>query len=254
MNKQNASPPSACGESTSSGRKVLMISVFLCDPQPIVQEGLKTILDGQENFELIGTAGTLEEAFSEIGHNPPNLAIVDRSFGIHNLLDWITRLRQANPATQLVLWAATISDLECFRVLQAGARGILRKTASHDVLFHCLQTVARKELWTEDLFASPDSPLDRPRNRPRTPREQEVADLVSKGMKNREIGESLSIATGTVKIHLMHIFEKTGIRDRFELALHGLRLACERERTPSAVAEQQTAGPEKVPSLLPEKS
>ena len=254
MNKQNASPPSACGESTSCERKVLMISVFLCDPQPIVQEGLKTILGGQENFELVGTAGTLEEAFSEIGHNPPNLAIVDRSFGIHNLLDWIARVRQANPETQLVLWAATISDLECFRVLQAGARGILRKTTSHEVLFHCLQTVARKELWTEDLSVSPDSPLDRPRNRPLTPREQEVADLVSKGMKNREIAESLSIATGTVKIHLMHIFEKTGIRDRFELALHGLRLACEREGDPSTVAEQQTVGPEKVPSLLLEKS
>ena len=51
-----------------------MISVFLCDPQPIVQEGLKTILGGQENFELVGTAGPLEGAFSEIGRNPPNLA------------------------------------------------------------------------------------------------------------------------------------------------------------------------------------
>ncbi len=230
-----------------------MISVFLCDPQPIVQEGLKTILGGQENFELIGTAGTLEEAFLEIGRNPPNLAIVDRSFGIHNLLDWIARLRQAKPETQLVVWAATISDVECFRVLQAGARGILRKTTSHEVLFHCLQTVARRELWTEDLSVSAESPLDRPRNRPLTPREQEVAELVAKGMKNREIAESLSIATGTVKIHLMHIFEKTGIRDRFELALHGLRLACEREGDPATAPQQPTTEEEKVPALSREK-
>ena len=173
MNKQNANPPSACGESTPSGRKVLMISVFLCDPQPIVQEGLKTILDGQENFELVGTAGSLEEAFSEIGLNPPNLAIVDRSFGIHNLLDWITRLRQASPETQLVVWAATISDLECFRVLQAGPRGILRKTTSHEVLFHCLQTVARKERWTEDLCL----PLP---TRPSTGRETDLSHRGSK--------------------------------------------------------------------------
>ena len=253
MNKQNAIPPSTRRETTSFGRKLLMISVFLCDPQPIVQEGLKTILGGQENFELIGTAGTLEEAFSEIGRNPPNLAIVDRSFGIHNLLDWIARLRQAKPETQLVVWAATISDVECFRVLQAGARGILRKTTSHEVLFHCLQTVARRELWTEDLSVSAESPLDRPRNRPLTPREQEVAELVAKGMKNREIAESLSIATGTVKIHLMHIFEKTGIRDRFELALHGLRLACEREGDPATAPQQPTTEEEKVPALSREK-
>ena len=74
MDKQDAGPPTARGEGTLSGRKVLMISVFLCDPQPIVQEGLRTVLGAQENFELIGTAGTLEEAFSEIGQNPPNLA------------------------------------------------------------------------------------------------------------------------------------------------------------------------------------
>jgi DNA-binding NarL/FixJ family response regulator len=86
--------------------------------------------------------------------------------------------------------------------------------------------------------------LEQPRNRPLTPREVEVAALVSKGMKNREIAESLGIATGTVKIHLMHIFEKTGIRDRFELALRGLRNATEKDR--GAVPTMQNA-PVEVP-------
>jgi DNA-binding NarL/FixJ family response regulator len=96
-------------------------------------------------------------------------------------------------------------------------------------------------LWTENLFLSKDSPLGRPRNRPLTPREEEVAALVAKGLKNREIAEALNIATGTVKIHLMHIFEKTGIRDRFELALQGLRLACERSLEETAdLSAQQT--------------
>ena len=63
--------------------------------------------------------------------------------------------------------------------------------------------------------------------RPRalTPREQEIIALVARGLKNREIAAALSIATGTVKIHIMHIFEKTGIRDRFELAMYGLKMA-----------------------------
>ena len=95
---------------------------------------------------------------------------------------------------------------------------------------------------------SDDSPLRRPRTRPLTPREQQVAELVSKGMKNREIAEALSIATGTVKIHLMHIFEKTGIRDRFELALHGLRLACEPTR--KGIGSSTDTDQSGLPSLL----
>ncbi len=104
----------------------------------------------------------------------------------------------------------------------------MKKSIAPDALSHCLRTVAAGEIWTENLYLLKETPLERPRNRPLTPREQEVAALFAKGMKNRKIAEALGIATRTVKIHLMHIFEKTGIRDRFELALQGLRLAAGR--------------------------
>jgi DNA-binding NarL/FixJ family response regulator len=206
-----------------------MISVCLCDPQPIVQQGLKAILESSEDLRLVASGTTLEEASAQLERLRPTVLIVDRGFGMHPLLEWIAKSRQHHPETEVVVWASAISDVECFRALQAGARGIMKKTVSIAALHHCLRTVASKELWTENLFLSKDQPLGRPRNRPLTPREQQVASLVAKGMKNREIAEALEIATGTVKIHLMHIFEKTGIRDRFELALHGLRLATARD-------------------------
>jgi DNA-binding NarL/FixJ family response regulator len=206
-----------------------MISVCLCDPQPIVQQGLQAILEASEDLEFAGSGASLEEATNQLERLRPAVVIVDRGFGMHPLLEWIAKTRQKHPETEVVVWASAISDVECFRALQAGARGIMKKTVSIAALQHCLRTVSKKELWTENLFLSKDQPLGRPRNRPLTPREQQVASLVAKGMKNREIAEALEIATGTVKIHLMHIFEKTGIRDRFELALHGLRLATARE-------------------------
>jgi two-component system nitrate/nitrite response regulator NarL len=58
---------------------------------------------------------------------------------------------------------------------------------------------------------------------PLTARELQVMELVERGLKNKDIGESLGIRTGTVKIHLKHIFEKTGIRGRYGLAISGLR-------------------------------
>ena len=57
-----------------------------------------------------------------------------------------------------------------------------------------------------------------------TPREEEILNLVMRGMKNKQIADALQITTGTVKVHLMHIFEKTGVKDRFELAMYGRKL------------------------------
>jgi len=207
-----------------------MISVCLCDPQPVVHRGLEAMLAGSTRFEFRGVCKTLEEARGLADREKPDVLILDRSFGMHAVLETVTRLRAEAKSVRIILWAATVSDVECFRALQAGARGILRKTVDAETLEECLVAVTENELWTETLHNLREATLEHPRSRPLTPREQEVANLVAKGMKNREIAESLGIATGTVKIHLMHIFEKTGIRDRFELALQGLRLATEREQ------------------------
>ena len=215
--------------------KNLTFTVHLCNPQPVLSQGLKTVLEGTDEFQLTGSSASLEQASRELERAATDIVLVDRCFGMHSLLGWINQTTERHPRSRVILWAADITDVECFRALQGGARGIVKKTASLDALLHCLRTVSGGGIWTEDVYLKGDSPLDRPRTRPLTQREQQVAGLVSKGMKNREIGEELHIATGTVKIHLMHIFEKTGIRDRFELALHGLRLACERDQNEAAI-------------------
>ncbi|MEZ5365844.1 MAG: response regulator transcription factor [Bryobacterales bacterium] len=208
-----------------------MISVCLCDPQPVVHEGLRVLLEHSDDLSLADAVEDLRDAIDMAADHRPDVVIFDRSFGMHSVLESVAELRAKGLSAKVVIWAASISDVECFRAIQAGARGIMKKTVEPEALYHCLRTVAGNQLWTENLYETRDMPLERPRSRPLTPREQEVAALVAKGMKNREIAETLGIATGTVKIHLMHIFEKTGIRDRFELALHGLRRTNERERS-----------------------
>ena len=221
-----------------------MVSICLCDPQPVVQRGLQGLLEHNDKFKLLAASSQLARIDELMSSCSPDVLIIERSFGMHAALEAITQLKQTHPRLKVVVWAAQISDIECFRLLQAGARGILKKTASPELIYHCLDRVTDNHLWTEDLYNSPQTSLEQPRNRPLTPREVQVASLVSKGMKNREIAESLGIATGTVKIHLMHIFEKTGIRDRFELALRGLRNATEKDRGAAPAAE---ATPAEVP-------
>jgi DNA-binding NarL/FixJ family response regulator len=88
---------------------------------------------------------------------------------------------------------------------------------------NCVHTVATGGAWMqEDLFGAAGRPVRGARS-PLTLREMQVMELVERGLKNREIGGQLGIQTGTVKIHLKHIFEKTGIRGRYGLALSGLK-------------------------------
>jgi DNA-binding NarL/FixJ family response regulator len=83
--------------------------------------------------------------------------------------------------------------------------------------------VAAGQTWMEDsILQDQERPGGVAKSR-LTAREQEIAELVEKGLKNREIARTLGIQTGTVKIHLKHIFEKTGCRGRYGLALNGLR-------------------------------
>ena len=63
------------------------------------------------------------------------------------------------------------------------------------------------------------------------PREREIVEFVCRGMKNKEIADALSITPGTVKVHLMHIFEKTGVKDRFQLALQGRQFLASAEES-----------------------
>jgi DNA-binding NarL/FixJ family response regulator len=109
------------------------------------------------------------------------------------------------------------------RFLQAGARGVVRRTSEAEVLVTCLRSVTSGQTWLEDGIFGDMERMPNPRRSQLTPRELEVADLVEKGLRNRDIARNLGIQTGTVKIHLKHIFEKTGVRGRYGLALSGLR-------------------------------
>jgi DNA-binding NarL/FixJ family response regulator len=123
-----------------------------------------------------------------------------------------------------VLWVHELAEVDCFRALRCGARGILKKTLPVTALLECLRGVARGDVWIEGAPEEAPHGGER-RSAPRlTPREKQIVQQICEGLKNKEIAQALSITAGTVKVHLMHIFEKTGVKDRFELAIQGRKL------------------------------
>jgi two-component system, NarL family, nitrate/nitrite response regulator NarL len=203
---------------------VSTLTVFACDSQPIVLEGLQKILSQSEEFQLLGLSSNLIEALGAVREYRPDILLVDHTGGLKMLFQFISDARSLCPQCQPVLWVNDLAEIDCFRALQVGARGVFKKTLPVNSLMDCLKAVARGDIWIEGSVEQLSPGFER-RSAPRlTPREREIVKQVCAGLKNKEIAGTLSITAGTVKVHLMHIFEKTGVKDRFELAIQGRKL------------------------------
>ena len=203
-------------------------TISLCDTQPVATEGIRTLIAGDPSLRFLESTGTLALALDHVRCAAPSVLILDKAFGMQAILEWFEALRSASDrdrghATGIVVWGVSVTEAEALRLLQAGARGILRKTAGVPVILSCLRTVAAGRSWMEDCVFRDGGRNDRYPRSELTSREQQVLELVEQGLKNKDIAQELSIRPGTVKIHLKHIFEKTGVRGRYGLALTVLK-------------------------------
>ena len=201
-------------------------SIAICDTQPVTAEGVRNLLRGVTDLKFLTATESLAQAAEMVRKQHPNVLILDKGFGIQAVLDWLAEIQEADGTplqTGLVVWGVSVTEAEALRFLQAGARGIIRKSAGVQAIVACLRTVAAGRSWMEDCVFRDSTRSDRYPRSELTAREQQVLELVEQGFKNKEIAGELGIRPGTVKIHLKHIFEKTGVRGRYGLALNGLR-------------------------------
>jgi len=205
-------------------------TVFLCEAEPASIAGLRWYLEETKEFVLIGQASTLAASVPMISELRPQILLMDHASGLRSALHFLSELTYLSEATACVLWTRDVPESELVRAFRAGAKGFVRKTSPLSVVLDAFRKVIKGETFLEESASPALRQWTSRRNLPRlTPREREIIELVTHGMKNREIAARLSITPGTVKVHLMHIFEKTGTRDRYELAVRGMRLLVELE-------------------------
>jgi DNA-binding NarL/FixJ family response regulator len=192
--------------------------VLLCSDEPILAEGLARILTGCEALDLISYCSGMQDLRAQMELHQPDVLLVDLTAGV--TFGVLSGLHEAASEAKIVLWVHSISTELALQAMSLGVRGILRKTLPTDTLLRCLTRVNEGELWFEKSLT--DSIMSA-RRYSLTRREGQLVSLLSQGLKNKEIATALTISEGTVKVYLSRLFQKLGVKDRFELALYGLK-------------------------------
>jgi two-component system nitrate/nitrite response regulator NarL len=200
-------------------------TVYVYESQPLVVEGLIRVFEQCEDLSISGYSGEAHTAIHEVLLKPVDVLLLGQPPTARSILPLLAQVRDSQVSTRIVLWVGEMSEMDAFRALQMGARGVITRVQPISSFLECIRTVARGAVWIDGASKTPVETTGRRASALRlTRREKEIIEYICRGLKNREIAEALSITAGTVKVHLMHIFEKTGAKDRFQLALQGRQL------------------------------
>jgi DNA-binding NarL/FixJ family response regulator len=185
-------------------------------------EGLRNLLHSTGEWRVLAAERRPADLLNSVRRWRPDVAVFDRAFGLDPVLDAIQTMRGSGIATAPVVWGVSISEADAVHLVRAGALGVVRKTCTLSALVDCMAAAAGRGTWVDGGLAPAAETTPCVAPPALTRRELQIMELVERSLRNREIAAALGIRVGTVKIHLRHIFEKTGTRGRHGLALLGL--------------------------------
>ena len=199
-----------------------MIRVMIADDQRVVRDGLTMLVGLVDDVEIVGTAADGAEAVQLARATRPDVALMDLRMPELDGAEATRLIRSELPETHVLVLTTYADDDSLFPALEAGARGYLTKDASAEEIEEAIRAVAAGRTHLEPAVqqrlvrAVVDSRTAATSDLPDelTPREAEVLELIAAGLSNPEIAAALVVSGATVKTHVNHIFQKTGVRDR----------------------------------------
>src|SRR5262252_8263699 len=213
----------------SKGAAKNRIRVIIADDHAVLRESLAILLSSQPDFLVEGWASNGQEALELVKHHRPEVLVLDLFMPESDGFEVLRTLDRAGSQVASVVLTGSESELDYAQAVRLGARGLVLKSDGPEKLFSAIRTVANGELAFSDELAqqvlttiSAESKTSANTMSRLSTRERQIAYHVARGMKNKDIGEALSISENTVKRHLQSIFTKTGARDRLELAVLAL--------------------------------
>jgi DNA-binding NarL/FixJ family response regulator len=192
-----------------------MIRILLADDHPVVRDGLRGMLAGEDGFEVVGEAASGAEAVAVCGRERPDVVLMDLQMPEMDGATATAEITARFPETRVLVLTTYDTDADILRAVEAGATGYLLKDTPRERLFPAIQAAARGETVLAPAVATRlVSRMRRPATEALTSREVEVLELVARGYSNADIAAALFISEATVKTHLLHAFAKLGVDDR----------------------------------------
>jgi len=211
------------------------IRVLLVDDQRLMRDGLRTLLELEDDLVVVGEAASGEAAVNAFAGLQPDVVLMDvRMPGVDGV-EATRRIRAHWPAARVIILTTFDDDEYVFEGLRAGAQGYLLKAIAGAELAGAIRivmaggalidpAVTRKVVAEFARLAPPARAPDAGLAEPLAEREIEILRLVAQGLSNREIAQRLFLAEGTVKNYVTAILQKIGVRDRTQAALRGREL------------------------------
>ena len=211
------------------------IRLLIVDDQRLMREGLRTLLELEDGFEIAGEAQDGQAALEAFAALEPDVVLMDIRMPGMDGVEATRRICADWPAARVIILTTFDDDANVFEGLRAGAVGYLLKDLSGQELAEAVRTVFKGGALIEPMVARrvmaefarlhpPARSLDEGLAEPLSERELDILKLVSTGFSNREIANKLSLSEGTVKNYVTNILQKIGVRDRTQAALRGREL------------------------------
>ena len=212
------------------------IRLFLIDDHTLLRRGLVALLSQHADLCVVGEAGDAGQALRQLPQLQPDVILLDNHLPGVRGIDAIAGLREASPASRVVMLTVSEDSDDLATALRHGAQGYLLKTIDGDLLAEAVRRAARGELVVSPemmgklvaAFQSQGAPEPAPLPpepetappSPLSPREEDVLREIARGASNKEIARTLDIAETTVKIHVQHILRKLGLSSRVQAAVY----------------------------------
>jgi DNA-binding NarL/FixJ family response regulator len=200
-----------------------VIRVLLADDEAMVREGIRLIVESEDDIEVVGEADDGAQAVERTLQLHPDVVLMDIRMPSVDGLEATRRLATANVQARVIVLTTFDNDEYVYDALRSGATGFMLKSAPRDQLIAAVRVAARgEELLAPSItrrlieeFVRKPAPGGRPPSlNELTDREVDVLRLIGRGRSNEEIGQELFISYATVKTHIGRIFSKLDLRDR----------------------------------------
>ena len=215
-----------------------MVRVFLLDDHDIVRRGLSHLFEDQDDIEVVGEAGTAEEALSRIPPTRPDVALLDVRLSDGDGVEVCREIRSRHPEIQCLMLTSFSDDEALFDAIMAGASGFILKQVKSEEIVQAVRFVANGQSLLDPAVTG--RVLERLRKGPEederlaklSPQERNILELIADGLTNRQIAAKIHLAEKTVKNYVSNLLTKLGMERRTQAAVYAARLAEQRGDRP----------------------